>query len=208
MTEPPGRPRDLDSHRLKKLKRAVRRDVLERRAALSPKERASKSARILERATSLPEVRNASTPMAFWSFGSEVETAHLIERLHAARKRVVLPRIETGEIVAVVHAPGDPVAATSFGAMEPQGVELVSPDDVDVVIAPGVAFDRRGARVGYGGGFYDRFLRRVRPGVPVVAIAFALQVVDEVPQGPGDRRVDAIVTEDEVIVCRGAEDPA
>lgn len=208
MTEPPGRPGDLASHRLKKLKRAVRRDVLERRNALSAEERASKSARIVERATSLPEVGRASTPMAFWSFGSEVETAPLIERLHAAGKRVVLPRIEAGDLVAVVHAPGDPVAATSFGAMEPQGVELVSPEHVDVVIAPGVAFDRRGARVGYGGGFYDRFLRRIRPEVPVVAVAYAFQIVEEVPQGPGDRRVDAIVTEDEVIVCRGAQDPA
>lgn len=191
---------DLPSHRLKKLKRAVRRDALERRDALSAEERASTSATIVERAMSLPEVSGASTPMAFWSFGSEVETAPLIERLHAAGKRVVLPRIEAGDLVAVVYAPGDPVAATSFGAMEPQGVELVSPEDVDVVIAPGVAFDRRGGRVGYGGGFYDRFLRRMRPDAPVVAIAFALQVVDEVPQGPGDRRVDAIVTEDEVIV--------
>jgi 5-formyltetrahydrofolate cyclo-ligase len=203
VTESPGRPREFPSHRLKKLKRAVRRDVLERRNALSVEERSSKSARIVERAMSLPEVRNASTPMAFWSFGSEVETAPLIERLHAAGKRVVLPRIEAGDLVAVVHAPGDPVAATSFGAMEPQGVELVSPEDVDVVIAPGVAFDRSGARVGYGGGFYDRFLRGMRPDAPVVAIAFALQVVEEVPRGPGDRRVDAIVTEDEVIVCRG-----
>ncbi|MGH2590017.1 MAG: hypothetical protein ACRDGW_04385, partial [Actinomycetota bacterium] len=69
MTEPPRRPGDLASHRLKKLKRAVRRDVLVRRDALSAGERASKSVRIVERATSLPEIRNASTPMAFWSFG-------------------------------------------------------------------------------------------------------------------------------------------
>lgn len=203
MTEPPDQ-RNLASRRLKQRKRELRRAVLERRDALSPEERASKSVRIAERATSLPEVRRAVTPMAFWSFGSEVETAPLIDRLHAAGKRVVLPRIEAGDLVAVVHGPGDPVTATSFGVMEPQGADLVSPEDVDVVIAPGVAFDRRGARVGYGGGFYDRFVRRTRPDAPIVAIAFAIQVVEEVPEGAGDRRVDAIITEDEVIVCRRA----
>jgi 5-formyltetrahydrofolate cyclo-ligase len=72
---------------------------------------------------------------------------------------------------------------------------------LDLVVVPGVAFDRRGARVGYGGGFYDRLLPRLRAGVPPIAIAFALQIVPEVPEGGMDRRVDAIVTEDEVIRC-------
>lgn len=187
------------SHRLRQRKRALRRAVVERRGRLSADERAEKSEAIASRVLSLPEVRAAGTVMAFWSFGSEVETSPLIERLHGAGKRVLLPRTDADEVAAVGYAPGDPVVATSFGAMEPAGLEVVRPEEVDVVIAPGVAFDRRGARVGYGGGFYDRFLSRTRPDAPVVAIAFSLQVVDEVPEGRGDRRVDAIVTEDEVI---------
>lgn len=190
---------ELPSHRLKQRKRALRRDVAERRERLSADERTTKSEAIASRVLSLSEVRAARTVLAFWSFGSEVETSALIERLHRAGKRVLLPRVEGGDVVVVAYAPGDPVAAASFGAMEPSAVEVEEPGSVDLVIAPGVAFDRRGARVGYGGGFYDRFLSRTRPGVPVVAIAFALQVVDEVPEGRGDRRVDAIVTEDEVI---------
>jgi 5-formyltetrahydrofolate cyclo-ligase len=82
--------------------------------------------------------------------------------------------------------------------MEPAGADVVTVEDVDVVIVPGVAFDRRGGRVGYGGGFYDRLFSRA-PAVPTVAVAFAVQLVDEVPEGRSDRRVDAIVTEDEVI---------
>jgi 5-formyltetrahydrofolate cyclo-ligase len=85
--------------------------------------------------------------------------------------------------------------------MEPSGGEVVAPDGVDVVVVPGVAFDRAGRRVGYGGGFYDRFLPRTRPGALAVAVAFALQVVDAVPHGGGDRGVQVIVTEDEVIRC-------
>jgi 5-formyltetrahydrofolate cyclo-ligase len=138
--------------------------------------------------------------MAFWSFGSEVDTAPLIERLHTAGKRVVLPRVEAGEVVAVVYEAGDEVAAAVFGAMEPTGSTVVEPEDVDLVITPGVAFDREGRRIGYGGGFYDRFLPRTRPGTPAVAVGFSLQVLDEpLPAASFDRRVDAIVTQDEVI---------
>ena len=189
---------DDASHRLKARKRAVRRAAIERRDLLSEDERSTKSERIVERVLSLPEVGAAGTVMAFWSFGSEVQTSVLIERLHETGTRVVLPRVADGDIVAVAYAPGDPVTATTFGAMEPAGTGLVPPEEVDVVIVPGVAFDRRGGRVGYGGGFYDRLFART-PAVPAVAVAFAVQLVDEVPQGGSDSSVDAIVTEDEVI---------
>lgn len=171
---------------------------MERRDLLSEDERSAKSQRIVERVLALPEVGAAGTVMAFWSFGSEVQTSALIALLHEAGKRVVLPRVAVGEIAAIAYAPGDPVAATSFGAKEPVGADVVPSEDVDVVIVPGVAFDRHGGRVGYGGGFYDRLFSRA-PAVPAIAVAFAVQLVDEVPQGRSDSRVDAIVTEDEVI---------
>jgi 5-formyltetrahydrofolate cyclo-ligase len=192
---------DEPSHRLKQRKRALRREVIARRDAMPSAERAERSARIADRVLELPEVRDAGTVMAFWSFGSEVETAPLLAGLHERGKRVVLPRVEGEDVVAVVYRTGDEVLAAAFGAMEPTGSELVEPADVDAVITPGVAFSRRGHRVGYGGGFYDRFLSRVRDGVAAIAVGFALQVVDEVPHGAIDRAVDAIVTEDEVIRC-------
>jgi len=193
---------DPPAHRLKQAKRAIRREVLARRDALAAGVRSERGALVAERVLGLPEVLGARTVMGFWSFGSEVETAPLLLRLHEAGTRVALPRIGDGDIVAVAHTPGDPVTPTPFGAMEPSGRDVVDPEDLDAVLVPGVAFDRRGARVGYGGGFYDRFLARTRPGVPAIAIGFALQVVEAVPEGRTDRRVDAIVTEDEVIRCR------
>lgn len=189
---------DEASHRLKARKRAVRRAAIELRDLLSEDQRSAKSERIVERVLALPEVGAAGTVMAFWSFGSEVQTSALIERLHESGTRVVLPRVVEGELEAVAYAPGDPVAAASFGAMEPAGADVVPAGDVDVVIVPGVVFDRRGGRVGYGGGFYDRLFSKA-PWVPAVAVAFALQLVDQVPQGRSDSRVDVIVTEDEVI---------
>lgn len=170
-----------------------------RRDELDPADRAERSRRIADRVLALPEVIEARTVMAFWSFGSEVETAGLLGRLRERGARVALPRVEDGEVVAVVHAAGGPVAPSRFGAMEPSGRDVLDPREIDLVIVPGVAFDRRGARVGYGGGFYDRFLARVRPDAPAIAVAFSEQVVDEVPEGPMDRRVDAVVTDAEVI---------
>jgi 5-formyltetrahydrofolate cyclo-ligase len=192
---------ETPSHRLKRAKRELRREVLARRDAMHPVERAERSRDIAARALGLPEIGDAGTVMAFWSFGSEVDTTPLIEGVLANRARLVLPRVEGTEVVAAAYASGDPVAASSFGAMEPTGGAVTAPLEVDVVVVPGVAFDRRGARVGYGGGFYDRFLPRTRAGVPAIAVAFALQVVGEVPEGILDRRVDAIVTEHEVIRC-------
>ena len=191
---------DLPSHTLKQRKRAIRREVIARRDALAPEVRADASARIATTVIGLPEVRDAGTVMAFWSFGSEVDTAPLIVRLHEAGRRVVLPRVEGEDVVAVVYLAGDEVAAASFGAMQPTGTTVVEASEVDLVIVPGVAFDLEGRRIGYGGGYYDRFLPRTREDVPAVAIAFSLQVVDEpLPAASFDRRVDAIVTEDGVV---------
>jgi 5-formyltetrahydrofolate cyclo-ligase len=180
-------------------KRDIRRSVLHERDALLEEDRRARSAAITERLMALPELRSTRTVMAFWSFGSEVDTSRLIEALHAAGKRVALPRVDGREVAAVVYVPGDPTTATSFGAMEPTSAEIVRPTEIDVVIAPGVAFDRNGGRIGYGGGFYDRFLRSVRADTQVIGLAFAVQLVDEVPRSEHDRLVDVVVTEEEVL---------
>lgn len=194
---------EVPSHRLKAAKRALRREVLARRDAVPAVRRANASAAIAERAMALPELRDARTVMAFWSFGSEVDTAPLLARLHAAGVQIALPRIEDGEVVPIRFEPEDAVRPTSFGAMEPATGRALPPGSIDVVLAPGVAFDRAGNRLGYGGGYYDRLLRRVRPEAARIAIAFDLQVVEAVPADRADLRVDAIVTEREVIRCRG-----
>jgi 5-formyltetrahydrofolate cyclo-ligase len=190
------------SDRLKRDKRALRREVISRRDALPEPTRAAASLAIAERVVALPEAGEAVSVMLFWSFGSEVDTAPLIERWTAQGTTVALPRIEGSDVVPVAFVPGAAMREASFGAMEPAEGRVLDPSELDLVVVPGVAFDRTGNRVGYGAGYYDRFLRRTREGVPAVAIAFALQVVPEVPAGRTDRRVDAIVTEAEVIRCR------
>src|SRR5881628_1805680 len=141
----------MRSDELKKAKREVRRTVLAARDALGEAERVARSTRIHRRFLALPEVEAARTVMAFWSFGSEVPTPQLIERLHDRGVRVALPRI---------RGPQDREAVDGAS---------IDPGEIDVVITPGVAFDGSGGRVGYGGGFYDRFLTRTRRGVPRIA---------------------------------------
>ena len=193
---------DLPAHRLKQAKRALRREVLAERDALASDDRTARSEAIAERFLELTEVADAETALAFWSFGSEVETAPLIARLRSRGTTVALPRIEGNDIVPVVATPGARMSATSFGAMEPEEGRVLDVAELDLVVVPGVAFDRSCGRVGYGGGYYDRLLGERRAGAAAIAIAFGLQVVDRVPSGAIDRRLDGVVTETEVIRCR------
>jgi 5-formyltetrahydrofolate cyclo-ligase len=186
---------------LKRAKRAARAEVLARRDALSPVERASMGERIVERVLALPEMARVRAVMAFWSFGSEVPMDPLIASLAEEGVTVALPRIVDGDIEPRTWRPGEPVTETHFGAREPEGGDVVDPADLDVVATPGVAFDRAGGRVGYGGGFYDRFLLRTT--AVRAAVAFGVQVVEgRLPGASFDLRVHLIVTESETIRCR------
>ena len=146
--------------------------------------------RIVTRLLDLPELRAARAVMAFWSFGSEVPMDPLIARLVEAGVTVALPRIVDGHLEPRTWRPGEPVTETHFGAHEPEAGRVLDPSELDVVATPGVAFDRAGGRVGYGGGFYDRFL----PLTPAlrVAVAFGVQLVDDAGAGgavrPAGRR--------------------
>ena len=193
----------MNAAELKKAKREVRRSVLAARDALGEAERVARSAAIHDRSLALPELEGARTVMLYWSFGSEVATGPLIDRLRDQGTIIVLPRIRgPQDIEAVAFEPGDPLRQTSFGAREPAAGAVVDPGSIDVVVPPGVAFDRSGRRVGYGGGFYDRFLPMLGRAVPRIALAFDVQLVDELPAGGFDLPVDVIVTESRVLRCR------
>ena len=193
---------DLPAHRLKQAKRALRREILAERNALPADERSVRSEAIADRFLGLPEVADARTVMAFWSFGTEVDTAPLIAGLRSRGTTVALPRIEGDHVVPVVATSGAAMTETSFGAMEPAEGRVLEVAELDLVVVPGVAFDRSCDRVGYGGGYYDRLLGVRRDGAAAIAIAFSNQIVELVPTGAIDRRIDGVVTELEVIRCR------
>jgi len=153
----------------------------------------------------LPELAGARIVMVFYSFGAEIPTTGLTERLLREGRRVLLPYLDdAGAMEAAELRPDDVPVVTRYGPKEPPRRTPVDPGGVDVVITPGLAFDRRGNRLGYGGAHYDRFLERLPEGTPRIAIGYSLQLLDEVPGGPSDRPVDLVVTEEGVIRCRGA----
>jgi 5-formyltetrahydrofolate cyclo-ligase len=151
---------------------------------------------IAERFLGLPEVQTARVVMLVWSFGSEPPTQPLLMVLHHRGVVTALPRIDGDGLDVRSYVPGDPLIETPFGVQEPAGGDRVDPAELDVVLTPGVAFDRHGHRVGYGGGFYDRFLPSTRRDAVRVAIAYEVQVVDrDLPAGSFDLPVEMIVTE-------------
>jgi 5-formyltetrahydrofolate cyclo-ligase len=192
----------VNAQELKRAKRDVRRRVLAARDALEQSTRDAMGVAAAERFLSLPEVASARVVMAFSSFGSELSMDPLIERLCARGVLVGLPRVVGRELEVRSFRPGDPTTLTSFGAREPSAGDPIEPDSIDVIVTPAVAFDREGRRVGYGGGYYDRFFLRARPDARRVGIGAALQIVQEpLPAGHFDLRVHAIVTPEEIVRC-------
>jgi 5-formyltetrahydrofolate cyclo-ligase len=192
----------VTSGELKRAKREVRRRVLAARDATDPADRERAAAAVADRVLALPELVAATTVLAFSSFGSELSTMPLIEALVARGVLVGLPVIDGEDLVARSWRPGEPTTETWFGAREPTGGDMIDPPALDVIVTPAVAVDRAGRRVGYGGGFYDRFLPRARADAFRVAVVLPEQLLQEdLPAGAFDLRVHAIATPAEVIRC-------
>lgn len=172
--------------------------MLARRDALAPEERTRRSHAIVERVAALPEMVGVALVLTYWPLGSEVDPRPLLGLLPTGIA-FALPRVVGQAIVPVAFRPGDPLAPTALGPEEPVLGSPVPLEAIDAVLVPGVAFDRTGSRVGYGGGFYDRFAPSLPHRTPKIALAFSLQIEEAVPTGGMDRRVDLIVTEDGVL---------
>ena len=184
-------------------KNEIRKRVMTLRSALSLEGIAAKSSEIVRRLTELPEIRGASTLMVFLNFGSEVVTDGLIEWSWNARKRIIVPfcHPQSKEMTPCLLGSFDELEVGHYGIREPRAdhLRVVPPGEIDAVLVPAVAFDRRGYRVGYGGGYYDRFLPKV-PRAARIGVVFACQIVPGVPIDRYDVQVERIMTEEGIII--------
>jgi 5-formyltetrahydrofolate cyclo-ligase len=187
-------------------KRALRARVLAARDALDPMARAAGARAIASRIAALPSFDGATTLLATLPFGSEWDVRPLAQAALDRGKTLVLPRVDATARVLVLHRVADldtDVLPGFRGIAEPSPrAPVVRPVEVDCVLVPGIAFDAAGRRLGYGGGYYDRLLPELRPGVPRIAGAFDVQVVDTVPAGGHDAAVDVVVTPTRTLATR------
>ncbi len=196
----------------KEEKALLRKMVLEKRRALSEHERGVKSIAIQERLIGLEEFNQGSVIHIFLSFKGEVMTDGIVRKTLTLGKRVVAPVVSSereGLIFSELKKYPDEVEPGTLGIPEPKKeyIRRVEIGLIDLFVLPGVAFDVEGNRLGYGRGYYDRILGRTSPvqvvaEVPLIALAFELQLVDRIPSSVHDVRVHKIVTEDRVIECR------
>ena len=185
-------------------KRTLRREIIKARDKLTRAEIEMKSRAIAARLFALPAYRVSRTLLFFLSFGSEVDTLPMIEENIARGKQVAVPKAvpATRQLIpSLLLDPQRDLAPGVYGIPEPhpEALRPLDPGELDLIIVPGVAFDEAGNRLGYGGGYYDRFFPLLRPQVPLVALALELQIRPAVPADPWDRRVDCIVTEKRLI---------
>ena len=173
-------------------KRQIRRNVRAEIAKLSTDEKSTLSAQIRSTLLHSQEVGNASVVALFISLADEPQTDALIAEL-SKTKRVVAPRIEGDEMDFYEISEG--VAQGAFGILEPLSATPVEPSEIDVMVAPGVAFTRNGERLGRGKGFYDKYLSRKGFRAYTIGICYPCQVVDSLPTEPHDKVMEEVIWE-------------
>lgn len=187
---------------IQRAKAALRAELKQRLAAADPERARRAAARVARRVLALPEVEAARRVFTCLSFGAEVDTWELTERLLASGREVYVPRADAGDGRLHVHRYPCELVSLSFGLRQPgPTVEEVPAEAIDrtldVALVLGLAFDRRGYRLGYGRGYFDRFLAGRR--FPAVGLAYAFQLFDEIPIEEHDVPMSILVTEDEVV---------
>jgi 5-formyltetrahydrofolate cyclo-ligase len=178
-------------------KTRLRAEVRARRREMSAREVAATSADICERLLQLDLWKNAGTVCAYLSLGNEVATHELVSA-SLGGKTILVPRSHEGGVMTWhrLHE-WEALAPGMYGILEPPPESPPVEPRPHLVLVPGLAFDRQGHRLGHGGGYYDRFLAQV--GGAKVALAYAWQIYGRIPREGHDVRMDAIVTEQEVI---------
>jgi len=191
----------------KTLKQEIRRQAHANRRDQPDKD--ALSAVICDKFASLPAYASAETAMCYVDMRSEVRTRPFLREVLASGKRLVVPYCVGSELELFWLRDMEDLEVATFGILEPRadlrGVaeRKIDAGQLDLVMVPGVAFDRRGARLGHGKGYYDRLLTRVRLDTPLVGIAFECQMFPEIPMATHDVFMDMVITETAVYQGRG-----
>ncbi len=175
-------------------KSEVRKKIRELKRAVPLEEKLRRSEGIMRQVETLPAFQQARTVLLYWSMADEVQTHAFVEKWYKD-KVLLLPCVD-GDDLRLRQYTGSEcmVAGEQFGIGEPTGPEFTDLDSVELIMVPGVAFDRQCNRMGRGRGFYDRLLKST-PRALKVGVAFDFQLLDEIPVEAFDVKMDAVITE-------------
>jgi len=185
-----------------RLKKVLRESILKRR--ISHKKAEEDSKKIAERFLQLPQLKKAKNILLYYPHKNEVDTRYIIKQLTDSKRfNLYLPKVSKNEILPVKVKDLSSLKKGYAGIMEPEG-ESVSPEKIDIVVVPAVAYDLKGHRLGYGKGYYDRFLKSTQ--ALKVGVAYDFQVVDQLPVEEHDIPVDLIITPTRIIKTKEDEE--
>ena len=177
-------------------KRLIRKQIFAARKQCSDRQIEEWSRQVTENIIGLPECQSAQRILAYADYNHEVMTGFIIEEAWKQGKEVAVPKVVGQDMVFYKLTDFSQLEKGYFGIPEPARGEIVQWEDA-LMIMPGVAFDRANHRVGYGGGFYDRFLEK-HPDITRLAVAFDFQILDLVPTEPTDICPQIIVTQSKI----------
>ena len=183
-------------------KNALRKSMLLNRSALTFVERHAAARALAAHAPTIARMAGKRIVSGFTPFKDEIDTLPLLEALSQTGLTIAMPRVAGAHLTFHAWRPGDPLVAGRYGQPEPEaGTPEIRPG---LMMTPLLAFDRRGCRLGYGGGFFDRVLADYR--IPLtIGLAYAMQEVEVVPTEPHDQSLAWIATERELIDCRAQQ---
>jgi 5-formyltetrahydrofolate cyclo-ligase len=190
---------------MRELKNSIRKILRQKKEAMLPEDRLEKSTRICRHLMGI--IRNDETVMVYTSKEMEVNTRPLITALFRQKNPVVVPVIVREDVSLRLSYLRDfsALVPSTFGVPEPIGSEIpAAAEDIDTIVLPMLGFDRKGGRIGYGAGYYDRFLSR-HPGLRKIGIAYACQEVENLPVDENDMPMDVIITEDGIVYPDGGK---
>lgn len=177
-------------------KKSIRDKILKIRDGLSIDERKKYDEEIYNKVIESKYYKEAKNIFIFVSYKTEVDTHKIIKTALDQGKTICVPKViskKDGMYVAIINNFSD-LKPGKYGILEPSEESVkVLEEDIDLVLVPGAVFDKEGGRIGYGGGFYDRFLVKLRKDVPKIALAYDIQIIDKVPMDELDVRIDGII---------------
>jgi len=185
-------------------KEEIRRKILKKRLSLSSQDIRDKSRQVFLRLAETVEYIDSQNIMLYVATRSEVQTEEMIKISVKVGKNIFVPIILTECInlaPSTIYDFDNELEKGKKGILEPKKeyYRLFPPEDIDLIIVPGVAFDLSGNRIGRGFGYYDNFLRKISTSTKIIALAFEMQIVKRIPVDENDIPVDKIITEKRII---------